>query len=284
MENIPVARFLAASQIGFYWIALVITVLSGAIYFWKNAAIVQESMENESLTIKPEAPLESIPAPAPAMTGPTIATPAFKEWEAIVEALGQGAQIVPFCAKAASPEGARRFLRETPQVLALPHRLSPAVGKDETGAAAIRQPLGRAEAGPCSDLFRREVTDAIYLASWEQVARLDDVHFWGEEIVQRTLLITRTGPAWKRGCTCSSSASRASNLPHKLAPSKDYGGCKSWIDVPIDWEHDIATHVVRTEEFMTRRSRILAAVSTVSLSSTTAALPKITSKLAPHTA
>ncbi len=71
------------------------------------------------------------------------------------------------------------------------------------------------------------------------------------------------------------------NLPHRLAPSKDYDGCKSWIDLPVHWEHDIAAHVVRSEEFATRRSRILAAIATVSVSSTTSHLPKITTKLSP---
>jgi hypothetical protein len=65
------------------------------------------------------------------------------------------------------------------------------------------------------------------------------------------------------------------NLPHKLAPSPEYEGCKSWIEVPVDWEHDIAAHVVRTEEFATRRSRILAAIATVSVSSASGHLPKI---------
>ncbi len=51
------------------------------------------------------------------------------------------------------------------------------------------------------------------------------------------------------------------NLPHKLAPSPAYEGCKSWIEVPADWSEDIASLVVPAEEFATRRSRILAAVS-----------------------
>src|SRR5476651_2272569 len=45
LQGTLLARFLAASQVWFYWIALVITVLSGAIYFWKNASIVNESLE-----------------------------------------------------------------------------------------------------------------------------------------------------------------------------------------------------------------------------------------------
>ena len=74
------------------------------------------------------------------------------------------------------------------------------------------------------------------------------------------------------------------NLPHKLEPSPEYEGCKSWIDVPVDWEHDIAAHVVRTEEFATRRSRILAAVATVSVSSATGHLPKVDPNLTSRTA
>src|SRR5476651_2409110 len=40
LQNTFLARFLVASQVWFYWIALVITVLSGAIYFWRHTAIV----------------------------------------------------------------------------------------------------------------------------------------------------------------------------------------------------------------------------------------------------
>src|SRR5271163_2473703 len=49
LQDTLLARFLDASQIWFYWIALIITVLSGAIYFWKNASIVNESLEAEPL-------------------------------------------------------------------------------------------------------------------------------------------------------------------------------------------------------------------------------------------
>ena len=65
------------------------------------------------------------------------------------------------------------------------------------------------------------------------------------------------------------------NVPHKLEPSPEYDGCKSWIEVPADWHHDIAAPVVRAEEFATRRSRILAAIATVSVSSSTTHLPKV---------
>ena len=128
-----------------------------------------------------------------------------------------------------------------------------------------------------------EVTDAIYLSSWEQVARLDDAHFWGEEIVHERFDY-RERPGMEAGLHLLIVRVSRINLPHKLAPAPDYEGCKSWIEVPVDWEHDIATHVVRIEEFATRRSRILAAVATVSVSSSTTHLPKITPNFSPRTA
>ena len=51
------------------------------------------------------------------------------------------------------------------------------------------------------------------------------------------------------------------NFPHLLAPSPDYDGCKSWIDVPADWAQDAAMPVVSAEEFATRRSQVLAAAA-----------------------
>ena len=79
-----------AAQPSLYWIALIITVLSGAIYFWKNSAML-----NESIAAAPEAPS---PAPSPVTAPAPVAKetdfPAFKEWEGIVEALGHGAQIL----------------------------------------------------------------------------------------------------------------------------------------------------------------------------------------------
>ena len=127
------------------------------------------------------------------------------------------------------------------------------------------------------------MTDAVYLSSWEQVARLDDVHFWSEETV-RERFDYKERPGMEAGLHLLIVRVSRINLPHKLAPSSEYEGCKSWIEVPVDWEHDIAAHVVRTEEFTTRRSRILAAIATVSVSSSTTHLPKITPKLTPHTA
>jgi CDP-diacylglycerol--glycerol-3-phosphate 3-phosphatidyltransferase len=284
LQNTFLARFLAASQVWFYWIALIITVLSGAIYFWKNAAIVNESISAESVSIKGGDAVEKSHASEPVSLPVKPVMPAFKEWEAIVEALGQGAQIV-ILRKGGIAEGRAGFQAKHPKFWLFPTGYHQQWEKTKPELRRLVTPSTAApEKGREITLhYFAEVTDAIYLSSWEQVARLDDVHFWSEEIV-RERFHYKERPGMEAGLHLLIVRVSRINLPHKLAPSPEYEGCKSWIEAPVDWEHDIATHVVRTEEFATRRSRILAAIATVSVSSSTTHLPKITPNLSPRTA
>jgi len=280
LENTFLAHFLAASQVWLYWFALIITVVSGAFYFWKNAAIVNASLEGQPL---PEASVVAVPespAPEPVSLPVKPGAPAFKEWEAIVEALGRGAQII-ILRKGGIAEGRSGFQVQHPKFWLFPtshHQqwektkpelrryLTPPVSSDQKGKEITLQ-------------YFAEVTDAIYLSSWEQVARLDDAHFWSEDLL-RERFDYKERPGMETGLHLLVVRVSRINLPHKLAPSPEYEGCKSWIEVPVDGEGDIASHVVRMEEFATRRSRILAAVATVSVSSASGPLPKVTPNMA----
>ncbi len=288
LQQTGLARFLAASQIYFYWFALIITVVSGAFYFIKNAAIVNESLEEttmtgpgvESATPEPVA----VPEPEPKVEPVVIKTPAFKEWEAIVEALGQGAQIV-ILRKGGIAEGRAGFKAKHPKFWLFPTGYHQQWEKTKPELRKFLAPTSvAAEKGKEIALqYIAEVTDAIYLSSWDQVERLADAHFWGNEIL-RERFDYKDRPGMEDGLHLLILRVSRINLPHKLAPSADYDGCKSWVDVPVHWEHDIANHVVKAEEFATRRSRILAAVGTVAVSSHSGPLPKMTPKLTERTA
>jgi CDP-diacylglycerol--glycerol-3-phosphate 3-phosphatidyltransferase len=283
LQRTFLARFLEGSQVWFYWIALIITVVSGAFYFWKNASIVQESMEGELLTrdVPPEVAAPEVLA-APVIAVPvTPRTPAFKEWEAIVEALGHGAQMV-ILRKGGIAEGRAGFQAKHPKFWLFPTAFHQQWEKTKPELPRFGTPAAGKDKEVVLHYFA-EVTDAVYLSSWDQVARLDDAHFWGEEIL-RERFEYKDRPGMEAGLHLLIVRVSRINLPHKLAPSPEYDGCKSWIDVPVDWEHDIATQVVRAEEFATRRSRIMAAVATVSVSSASGALPKISATLRPRTA
>jgi hypothetical protein len=258
LQETRLAQFLAASQIWFYWIALLITIFSGAIYFWKNAALLQESMDDspENYAVKPTT--ESKPE-TPSAAAP-LRTPAFKEWEGIVEALGQGAQII-LLRKGGISEGRSGFQARNRKFWLFPTRYHQQREKTKLELRRYLAPAGQNEKEITLTYFA-EVTDAIYLSSWDQVARLDDVHFWGEEIL-RERFSYQDRPGMEAGLHLLIVRVHRINLPHRLAPAPEYEGCKSWIDVPVDWTHDIAAPVIRTEEFATLRSRILAAVATV---------------------
>ena len=281
LQNTLLARFLDTAQQPLYWFALFITVLSGAVYFWKNAAIVNESMETETLLEKTTVTAKEAPAPEPLTVPVKPATPAFKEWEAIVEALGHGAQIV-ILRNGGIAEGRTGFQAKHPKFWLFPTGYHQQWEKTKPELRRYLTPATESKKEIALQYFA-EVTDALYLSTWEQVARLDDAHFWGEEIV-RERFEYKERPGMEEGLHLLIVRVSRINLPHKLAPAPEYEGCKSWIDVPVDWGHDIAAHVVRAEEFATRRSRILAAVATVSVSSTSGPLPRVAPKLTPRTA
>ena len=285
LQNTFVAKALLAAQPWLYWIALLITVVSGAVYFTKNASIVSASMENDSLLAETPAPppTAEVKSEETASPAPAPVQPAFKEWEAIVEALGQGAQII-ILRKGGIAEGRHGFTAQHPKFWLFPTGYHQQWEKTKPELKRFLAPAAQRPADqPIAIQYFAEVTDAVYLSSWDQVARLDDAHFWTDAIL-RERFDYADRPGMEPGLHLLILRVSRINLPHQLAPSKDYDGCKSWIDLPADWTHDISTHVVRNEEFATRRSRILGAISTVAVSSTTSHLPKVTPKLTPRTA
>ena len=283
LQNTLLARFLFASQVWLYWIALIITIFSGAIYFWKNAAIVNESLEAGPVS-EPSVPIHKSPAPETDSPPAKPGSPAFKEWEAIVNALGSGAQIV-ILRKGGIAEGPGGFHARHPKFWLFPTSYHQQWEKTKPELRRfLPPPASSPEKEKAIALhYFAEVTDAIYLSSWDQVARLGDAHFWSEEVL-RERFNYKDRPGMEAGLHLLIVRVSRVNLPHKLDPSPEYEGCKSWIEVPVDWQHDIPAHVVRNEEFATRRSQILAAIATVSISSTSGPLPKVTPKLTSRTA
>ena len=277
VQDTFLGHLLKAAQMPLYWIALVITILSGGIYFWKNSAVVLQSMEDppdapivksEPESVRKVEKVEAVQA-APEIHQPSA--PAFKEWEGIVEALGQGAQVI-ILRKGGIAEGRAGFQAKHPKFWLFPTKYHQQWDKSKPELLRFTAPASAAGKEFVLQYFA-EVTDAIYLSSWDQVARLDDAHFWGEEILRERFGYDER-PGMEQGLHLLIVRVSRINLPHRLKPAPEFEGCKSWIDVPVDWSKDIATHVVRTEEFATRRSRILAAVATVSVSSS-GSLPRV---------
>jgi hypothetical protein len=219
---------------------------------------------NDSMADGPEAPI--VPSTTAASTSEKtnsstpVTFPAFKEWEGIVGALGHGAQIV-ILRKGGIAEGRAGFAPKHPKFWLFPTRFHQQWEQTKPGLRQFAIPTPDGKKDFTLEYFA-EVTDAVYLESWSQVARLQDDHFWGEDIL-RERFDYHDRPGMTAGLHLLIVRVSRVNLPHRLAPSPAYDGCKSWIEVPADWTRDIASPIVPTEEFATRRSRILAAVSAI---------------------
>jgi CDP-diacylglycerol--glycerol-3-phosphate 3-phosphatidyltransferase len=260
----PLYHWLAAAQMPLYWFALLITVWSGLAYFWKNVSIL-----NETLSDPPEAPMTPAKHSAAIESVPpekSAAFPAFKEWEGIVAALGQGAQIL-ILRKGGIAEGRAGFEVRHDKFWLFPtqfhqqwERTKPELRRFLPASAEKETAPAKSAPKEIALTYFAEVTDTVYLSEWPQVERLRDAHFWTDEILRERFGYDDR-PGMKEGLHLFILRVYRINLPHKLAPSPAYEGCKSWIDVPADWSHDIAAPVVPEEEFTTRRSRILAAVA-----------------------
>lgn len=247
--NSLLGHLLGLLQTPLYWIALIITVLSGAFYFRKNAAILSETMQSASEKPAPSAVSLSSPAPIS-----PVAQPAFKEWEAIVEALGQGAQIL-ILRKGGIAEGRGGFQAKHDKFWLFPTRFHQQWEKSKPALRDMISPS--AETGPDFILrYFAEVTDTAYLDSWDQVERLNGFHFWGDEILRNRFGYDER-PGMQAGLHLFIVRVHRTDIPHRLAPAKAYEGCRSWIEVPLDWP---AAHPIMTDnDFAIVRDRILAA-------------------------
>ncbi|WP_432507176.1 DUF1802 family protein [Kineococcus arenarius] len=167
------------------------------------------------------------------MTTPaTTATPALKEWGAVVHALLQGRQAL-LLRKGGIHEkrfavGASRFV------------LFPTVAHSH--AESVRPehrdllPLGAADAAdaPGGELLVRagaEVVAVVPVARPERVEELEDLHVWTSASVRSSRVDFRPRHL------LTALVVRAVELPEpvRLVRRPEHGGCTSWLDLEVPW-------------------------------------------------
>lgn len=275
-----IAVALSYALLPLYWLALLITVWSGALYFYKNRSLFAPE-ENESPASEEDQPKDrseiirkkqaaAIPGPFldPQVGTPehvhdmlevdktdsVVATsPAFKEWHVIVEALGAGAQTL-ILRKGGIAEGRGGFKPEHERFWLFPtlYHEQVASTKSEAEKYSHFDPPTKLEI-PLK--YYAQITDAVFLEEPEALAALQPFHLWTPETIQERF-------DWSKQSGVHLLVLRVyrSRLVRRLKDSKEYGGCKSWIQVPVDLEQALGDPVIADEEFRTRRSRLLAAL------------------------
>jgi len=174
---------------------------------------------------------------------PVPGTPALKEWAIAVEALRAGRSIL-LLRKGGIRETNGRFSVEHPRVWLYPtyehqkpHWLKPDYARRITPVDSGWHPTEV----PIS--VWAEVTEVLQLMDEETIARLLPYHIWNERLVTERL-------HWKPHQPLYALLLRVYTLPEviSLPYSDTYGGCKSWLHLPIPtWKE--AAPVLSDAEF-----------------------------------
>ena len=158
---------------------------------------------------------------------------AFKEWAVIVDALGQGEQII-ILRKGGISEGPGGFKLEHPRFLLFPtlfHQQRESV----LPAAQARFDQIASQFPPPDKLrfeYFAEVAAESKLNSLADANALRGQHIWRDEVITERF-------DWGRDKAIFALAVRVFRLPLpvELPVRSEYGGCKSWIEL----DHDLAT-------------------------------------------
>jgi len=170
-------------------------------------------------------------------------SPAFKEWHVIVEALGAGEQIL-ILRKGGIAEDGGGFAVKAGKFWLFPTHFHEQLAQTKPAAKKFFDRAGGVPPGLRSlgeeDPSRNdssinlrycaEVVQQAFLSDWAAVARLDAFHLWSEETVRGRF-------NWAQSPGLHALAVRVHRLvqPALLEVTPEMSGCKSWVDVPLDF-------------------------------------------------
>lgn len=175
-------------------------------------------------------------------------SPAFKEWQVIVEALGAGEQIL-ILRKGGIAEGRGGFHVSSGRFWLFPTHFHAQREKTKPAAEKRFSPAG----DPATVTLRyfAEVAHAAFLDRWETVARLDAFHFWTEAAVREKF-------DWSQPPGLHALVVRVHRLhdPVVLPLAPEMSGCKSWIDLPFDFDAHASAPVLDDAAFLQRKTEL----------------------------
>jgi hypothetical protein len=168
---------------------------------------------------------------------------AFKEWHVIVEALGAGEQIL-ILRKGGIAEDGGGFAVKAEKFWLFPTHFHEQLARTKPAAKkffAHSQP----KPGQINLRYLAEVVRPAFLSDWEAVARLDGFHLWSEETIRERF-------NWANPPGLHAWAVRMHRLkqPVLLEITPEMGGCKSWVDVPLDFAALASEPVLDDEKFV----------------------------------
>ncbi len=181
---------------------------------------------------------------------------AFKDWAVVVDALGRGEQIL-ILRKGGIAEGKGGFRLEHDEFLLFP-TLYHQQGEMVIPSAESRyEELARNF--PPENILRLEFLARV--AEWLELRSLDDAHRLSDQHIWRDVVIEERFE-WGKEQKIFAIALRVFRLPEavQLPMRKEYGGCKSWIELADEIDVSDATAVLNEEQFNKQLNRFRSAL------------------------
>jgi hypothetical protein len=174
---------------------------------------------------------------------------AFKEWYVIVEALGAGEQIL-ILRKGGIAEGRAGFQMKAEKFWLFPTRFHEQLARTKPAAKKFFDHLPR-DTGRIELRHFAEIARHAFLSDWAAVAALDTFHLWSEATIHERF-------NWAKPPGLHAFAVRVHRLkkPVSLEITPEMAGCKSWVDLPLDFAAHASEPVLDDENFSRRLDEI----------------------------
>jgi hypothetical protein len=170
--------------------------------------------------------------------------PAFKEWHAIVEALGSGEQLL-ILRKGGISEGRGGFdAARAGRFWLFPTQFHAQSEKTKPAAARFFPASPASAAGTITVRYFADITRHAWISDWPAVAALDPHHLWTESAVREKF-------DWSTPPGLHAFIVRVHRLtdPLTIPLTPEMAGCKSWIDLPYSPDHYASVPVLDEAAF-----------------------------------
>lgn len=171
-------------------------------------------------------------------------TPAFKDWQPIVDALIAGDQIL-ILRKGGIAEGPGGFQARAGRFWLFPTRFHAQPDKLKPGTPV--RPAPEAPETAITLAGYAHIHTHAFLSDWDRVQALDPHHRWAGATVRERF-------TWSRPPGLHAFVVRAYRLrqPLRLGLTPAMAGCRSWIDLPLAFEYHASDPVLDDEAFAAR--------------------------------
>lgn len=177
---------------------------------------------------------------------PALPACGFKEWSFVCAALGSGAQSV-ILRKGGIHEGKSGFWWRHEQFFLFPTHFH-----EQTTQFAWTPPVPLTPSPETHTVkYLAEVVSKHQITDWETVRGLGDLHFWTEDTLRERF-------DYSEAAGISLAFLRVFRLsePWTFPDEKKFGGCRSWLDLPVPPESLTLTPVLDEATHTTRRAAL----------------------------